>query len=105
MRRTEIRREFESDSVRLRLLGGLDGRTARQLRLELDLLPRNRDVIIDFSGVAPFSDLAVAVLAQELRATRRTLDFVGITKHQERLFRYFGVPLAPSQPVADETYG
>ncbi len=102
MRKLEIRREFESEAVRLRLLGAIDGRTARFLRAELESLPRNRELIIDFTGVMPFSDLAIAVLAHELRATRRTLTIVGLNRHQERLFRYFGVPVAQSEPVADE---
>lgn len=98
MRNTEIRRDFGPGTVTLRLSGTLDGRVARQLREQIDQLPLDREVTIDFTGVAPFSDLAIAVLAQEIRSVHRSLDLVGLTRHQERMFRYFGVPLITTEP-------
>ncbi|MFN7130440.1 MAG: STAS domain-containing protein [Myxococcales bacterium] len=102
MAKLEIRREICSDEIRLRLGGSLDGRTARLLRQTLEALPRGRLVVLDFERVRPFSDIGIAVLAHEIRSLGRVYRIEGLSLHQQRLFRYFGVSLAPSQALEQE---
>ena len=63
-------------------------------RLVENSLKRNGSgpVRVDFRGVRAFHDFAVAVLAQALkRAPEPRVKVEGLTVHQIRLLRYFGV--------------
>jgi anti-anti-sigma regulatory factor len=48
-------------------------------------------VAIDFSRVRHFVDFAVAVLTSGLQG--RQVELRGLSRHQEAVFRYFGVPV------------
>ena len=79
----------------VRLSGTLDGRTARKVAETLGRLPR-RPLVVDFSRVRTFVDLAVDALTLALRG--KTFRLTGLGRHQQRMFRYFGVlPLEPGE--------
>ena len=81
--------EGASQRTRLTLKGCLDGSTALELRDYLLNHPELGALALDFSQVRTYVDLAVAVLADTLG----TLDILleGLPRHQERVFRYFGI--------------
>jgi anti-anti-sigma regulatory factor len=87
-----IAREWEGGRVLLRLSGGFDRATAWKLRdhVERESAP---EIVVDFSLVREFSDLAVAVLAHGMQAAQRRIFFRGLRQHQMRIFRYCGLPV------------
>jgi anti-anti-sigma regulatory factor len=89
----EIHQEENAGKVILRLEGTFDGTTALELRRSLDGLIA-AEVVIDFSRVRQFRDLAVAVLSRGLQ--NRSLRLRGLGEHQERMFRYFGLTTSRS---------
>jgi hypothetical protein len=49
---------------------------------------------LDFSGVREFEDVAVGALAQALAGcTRDAVALLGLSLHQRRMLKYFGVDL------------
>lgn len=84
----QILQEESGGGLTLRLSGDLDGRAARQLG---DLLDQagTAEVVIDFTHVHQFLDLAIAILTRSLSA--RHVRMKGLCAHQEQMFRYFGV--------------
>ena len=108
MSECSVTREWEGDRLVLRLSGTFDRPAAWTLRerIERETAP---EILLDFSLIRDFSDLAVAVLAHGLQASPRKVLFRGVRQHQLRIFRYCGVALeevtardavAPAQPVA-----
>ena len=91
--------EDGTDTVTLRLEGTFDGKAAELLRRSLQALGPNQDVVVDFSRVRSFVDLAVAVLTRDLSHARGKLHLRGLAGHPERMFRYFGLT-APMPPPA-----
>ncbi len=89
-----IHREERAGTVTLRLEGRFDGPAALQLTKLVDELG-SREVVIDFSHVKEFLDLAVAVLTRSI--ARKAVKLQGLGQHQERMFRYFGIG-----PVAEQ---
>ncbi len=74
----------------IRLEGTFDLPAARLLERSLTSIAGR--VRVDFTGVRRFNDFAVAVLAQALkRAAEPGVKVEGLTLHQIRLLRYFGV--------------
>ena len=53
-------------------------------------------VEIDFSRVRHFVDFAVAVLTAGLQG--RAVELRGLSRHQEAVFRYFGISVGPRRP-------
>jgi hypothetical protein len=84
----KIQREEAGDTVMLRLEGTFNGQAALVLRGELEQLG-DQHVVIDFSRVNQFLDLAVPILTRGLN--HPSLRLRGLAKHHERVFRYFGV--------------
>jgi anti-anti-sigma regulatory factor len=93
----QIRREDVAGTVTLHLVGTFDGSTADQLNGMLEGLEA-REVVLDFSQVRRFADAAVAVASRSM--TQRQVRLCGLDRHQERVFRYFGVDHAPTAPRA-----
>src|SRR6185436_14646405 len=79
--------------------GNFDRAAAESLRRSLDALDGDADVVLDFSRVAQFRDLAIDVLARGLKAHSITVR--GLAGHQERMFRYFGIA-TPQRPSSDD---
>jgi anti-anti-sigma regulatory factor len=89
----EIQREELGGRLTLRLMGTLDGRTAIQLSSSLEeLKAQEREVVVDFTHLREFRDSAVGVLTHGLK--ERKVHLRGLAGHQERMFRYFGIPLS-----------
>jgi STAS domain len=86
--------------VVIRVDGTFDGRAANRLAGWLGEVPEGNPLVVDFSGVREFEDLALAALARGLAGRSGTLAVGGLTRHQERVLRYFGVELA-HQPDED----
>jgi hypothetical protein len=93
-----IQREEQANTVTFRIEGTFDGQAALQLKKLLDEMG-TRDVVLDFSRVREFFDLALPVIIRALEAHK--IQFRGLARHQERMFRYFGIP---SQPPVDRAY-
>ncbi len=83
-----IHREESGGTVTLRLEGRFDGPAALQLTQLVEELGTG-EVVIDFSHVREFLDLAVAVLTSAV--ARKTVKLRGLGQHQARMFRYFGI--------------
>lgn len=88
-----IEREQATNAVILRLEGMLDGAAALMLTQALGEVSAP-ELVLDFSRVREFKDMAVAVLAPALQASARALRIRGMGSHHARMFRYFGVPVA-----------
>ena len=86
-----IEREELGDTVVLKLDGTFDAKTASLLRQEIEALA-SREVVLDFSRVRKFVDSAVAVLTGGLDC--HLLRLRGLGRHEECMFRYFGLAQA-----------
>ncbi len=76
----------------IRLEGTFDLPAARVLASSLERVAGNGGVRVDFTRVRQFNDFAVALLAQALkRSASSGVRVEGLTLHQVRLLRYFGV--------------
>jgi hypothetical protein len=80
-----------SASPVIRLEGTFDLPAARLLENSLRRHAAAEGVRVDFGGVRQFNDFAVAVLAQALKAAPGPVKVEGLSMHQVRLLRYFGV--------------
>lgn len=94
---TEIFREEFGGAVTFRLAGTFDARAAVKLRQMLESVDGGR-VVVDFSRVRHFVDVAVAVLSGGLKT--RSVELRGLGRHQESVFRYFDIPVhrEPERP-------
>ena len=81
-----IRREDAPGQTILHLEGRFDGTTAQMLRRAMEQLPAG--ILLDFSRVSDFRDVAVPTLTRGLEG--RHIRLIGLPQHHERLFRYFG---------------
>jgi hypothetical protein len=73
--------------------GTFDGRAATRLAGWLAEVPAEDPLVVDFSGVRECQDLGLAAVARGLSSRGPQLSVHGLTRHQERLLRYFGVNL------------
>lgn len=88
----EVSRGTRGELV-IRVEGTFDGRAATRLAGWLVEVPAGEPLKVDFSGVRECEDLAFAALARALTGRGGHLAVGGLTRHQERLLRYFGVDL------------
>jgi anti-anti-sigma regulatory factor len=83
-------RDFRRPVIRLE--GTFDVPAARLLENSLRRLSGHDAVRVDFTRVRHFNDFAVAVLAQALKTVGGAeVKVLGLSLHQVRLLRYFGV--------------
>jgi hypothetical protein len=87
--------------VVIRIGGAFDRKTASRLEGWLGELSSKEPLVVDFSAVRDCEDFGLASVARGL-ATRDRLVVRGLTRHQERMLRYFGVKLAPAEHDADD---
>jgi anti-anti-sigma regulatory factor len=92
MGESTITREWEGERLVFRVTGVFDRASAWTVRDRVEV-ETAQEVLLDFSLVREFSDLAVAVLAHGLSGLRRRVAFRGLRQHQLRIFRYCGVPV------------
>jgi anti-anti-sigma regulatory factor len=72
--------------------GTFDTQAATRLSGWLGEVPAGSLVVLDFSHVREFQDFGLAAMAKQL-ASRDTVQLVGLSRHQQRLLRYFGLDL------------
>lgn len=80
--------------VLIRIGGAFDAQAANRLSGWLCEVPADDPLVLDFSGVRECQNLGLAAVAADL-ARREHLSITGLTRHQERMLRYFGVELGP----------
>ena len=92
--------------VVIRIGGAFDRKTASRLEGWLGELSGTEPLVVDFSAVRECEDFGLASVAPGL-ASHDRLIVRGLTRHQERMLRYFGVKLeAPEQrDLDDEAHG
>jgi hypothetical protein len=91
-----IQREETTDTVTLKLVGNFNRQSALELFERLPA-PDHRTIVLDFSKVGELPDLAVPQLSRFLGARKVRLH--GLARHQARMFGYFGLGAARSEPV------
>jgi hypothetical protein len=79
--------------VVVRIDGTFDAKAGARLAGWLVEVPRASPLVLDFSHVRACDDLGLAAVANDL-AGREGLQVLGLTRHHERMLRYFGVDLA-----------
>ncbi len=91
-----IQREETSETVTLTLVGNFNRQSTVEL---LAKLPEqdDRTIVLDFSRVGDLPDLAVPQLSRCLGD--RNVRLRGLARHQARMFGYFGLGAARSEPV------
>lgn len=78
--------------VLIRVDGRFDAKAASRLAGWLVEVPSGDPLVLDFTQVRECEDYGLATVAAEL-ASRERLVVRGLTRHQERMLRYFGVDL------------
>jgi hypothetical protein len=76
----------------IRMDGSFDAKAATRLSGWLAEVPADGTLVLDFSAVRECQDFGLAAVAADL-AGRARLVVRGLTRHQERMLRYFGVDL------------
>ncbi|HEX9050366.1 MAG TPA: STAS domain-containing protein [Anaeromyxobacter sp.] len=85
--------------VVVRLDGNFDAGAATRLSGWLVEISSDDPLVLDFSRVRTCEDFGLAAVAHDL-AVRERLVIRGLTRHHERMLRYFGVKL-DGAPGAD----
>lgn len=75
----------------IRLDGTFDLGAAREIQRALAELPEGSEAYLDLSQVRDFHDRGVAVLADAIKASGRSISVRGLRQHQYRMLRYLGV--------------
>jgi anti-anti-sigma regulatory factor len=80
--------------------GVFDAGAARALPSRLARIREGATVVVDFSGVSDYDDLALAVLAQRLsREAHDRVVLRGLRYRQERILRHFGIERIEPAPA------
>jgi hypothetical protein len=98
----DVKRGAEGEVV-IRIDGTFDASAARRLAGWLVEVPAGDAIVLDFSLVRECDDIVLATVAHDL-AARERIVVQGLTRHHERMLRYFGVDLGalPQQDRRDE---
>jgi len=78
--------------VVIRIDGNFDATAATRLAGWLVEVPAGAPLVLDFSQVRVCEDFGLAAVADDL-AARDRLVVRGLTRHHERMLKYFGVEL------------
>ncbi len=78
--------------VVIHLDGDFDAIAATRLSGWLGEVPSSQPLVLDFTQVRTCEDFGLAAVASDL-AARSGLQVHGLTRHHERMLRYFGVKL------------
>ena len=92
--------------VVVHLDGHFDASAATRLSGWLVEVPSDDPLVLDFTQVRTCEDFGLAAVARDL-AARDRLVVRGLTRHHERMLRYFGVKLeaAPAGDAEDRELG
>jgi hypothetical protein len=88
----DVTRSAEGEVV-IRIDGAFDATAARRVAGWLVEVPLGDAVVLDFTRVRACDDFVLATFARDL-PPRERLVVQGLTRHHERMLRYFGVDLA-----------
>ncbi len=77
----------------IRIGGTFDGRAATRLTGWLGEIPSSDALVVDFSQVRDCQDFGLAAVARDLAQRGDRLQLRGLTRHQQRMLRYFGLDL------------
>ncbi len=83
----------EGGALVIRLAGTFDAKAATRLAGWLGEVPSGDDLVVDFTQVRDCQDFSLASVARSLAARGAHVQVRGLTRHQERMLRYFGVEL------------
>jgi anti-anti-sigma regulatory factor len=78
-------------SVRFQLEGTFDAAEAWRVCEALGRVPPGTPIVVDFRQVRDSHDFAIALLAQNLSQAICSVSLAGLSQHQRRILRYFGV--------------
>ena len=78
----------------IRIAGTFDGRAASRLAGWLGEISAGDALVVDFSQVRDCQDFGLASVASDLAARGQRLQVRGLTRHQQRMLRYFGLELS-----------
>ncbi len=78
-------------SVLFRLEGTFDAAEAWRVCEALGSFAAGTPVVVDFRWVRDSHDFAIALLAQNLSQAVCSVSLAGLSQHQRRILRYFGV--------------
>jgi hypothetical protein len=94
----------EGGELVIRIDGSFDAKAAARLAGWLGEVPSGDDLVLDFTQVRDCQDFSLASVARNLASRGTRLQVRGLTRHQERMLRYFGVELdrLPVQLRGDE---
>jgi anti-anti-sigma regulatory factor len=96
----DVRRGAHGETV-IRVDGDFDATAASRLAGWLLEVPAGDPVVLDFTHVRVCEDLGLAAVASDLAAHEKVV-VLGLTRHHERVLRYFGVALErPTSAVGD----
>jgi hypothetical protein len=90
-------------SVLLRLDRRFGLAEATALQQALARMTPGSHLTFDFSAVREFQDVAVASLAEALRRYGVGAEVLGLSLHQRRMLRYFGVVLGATDQEPERT--
>ena len=90
--------------VVIRIDGTFDAKAATRLAGWLGEVPATDALVIDFSDSRECQDFGLAAVATDL-AARERLVVRGLSRHQERMLRYFGVELERAPAGEQATTG
>ncbi len=93
-------KEIVTENPVIRLTNAFDGLAARHLEAMLARLEPGVRLRVDLTQVREFHDFGIAVLAQALTRCKAQVTLLGLSQHQVRLLRYFGVEAAPHERAA-----
>jgi len=83
----------EGGELVIRIDGTFDAKAATRLAGWLGEVPSGDDLVLDFTQVRDCQDFSLASVARNLASRGTRLQVRGLTRHQERMLRYFGVDL------------
>ncbi len=86
-----IREDRDGRRLVLRFDGAFDAAEGWKLHEALAALDAADRVTLDFAQVRQFHDFAIALLAQDISSLDGRVEARGLSHHQRRILRYFGV--------------
>jgi hypothetical protein len=96
---TDVTRGAHGEVV-IHIDGDFDASAATRLSGWLVEVPAGQPLVLDFTQVKTCEDFGLAAVAHDL-AARDGLVVRGLTRHHERMLRYFGVMLEALPPGDD----
>ena len=83
----------ERGELVIQIGGTFDGKAATRLAGWLCEVTASDELVLDFSRVRDCEDFSLAAVARNLASRGARLQVRGLTRHQERMLRYFGLEL------------